>query len=202
MGEHLLKALIYTAALGSGILTFGTARGQIAEVRVGVSEFDETILDINWAESRADENSVGLNGEVIFDEPGILKWALTPQPYIGGMINLEGHTSYIGAGLLWRQSMGERLYADVSLGLAAHDGTNNLPPFMRGPDFAEFFERQENEIEFGSSLLFRTQLTLGLRVDENWASEIFYDHLSHAGLLDETDNDGVDVVGARIARRF
>ncbi len=184
---------LVTAALGFGTV----AQAQISEVRVGLSQFDEDITGINWAIEFADETSLGINAEVIFDEPEFLKWALSPQPYVGGMVNLEGDTSYVGAGLLWRQSIGDRLYGDFGLGLAIHDGTLFIP--RNSPDL---FPRLFEEREYGSRVLFRPQLTVGYRVSDDWASEIFFEHLSHANILDNRANDGVDIVGARVAKRF
>jgi len=194
--------LIKKFCLSSIIIWAGTAApafAQISEVRAGISEFDEETTGINWAVDFANENSVGINIGVVFDEPKFLKWALTPQPYIGGMVNLEGHTSYAAAGLLWRQSLGEKFYTDFSLGLAVHDGT--LDVRLEEP-FNEDFFRLFSEIEFGSRILFKPQLGLGYRVTDEWAGEIFYEHLSHANLLDDKNNDGVDIIGARVARRF
>jgi len=181
-------------------LTLGvhhTASAQISEVRVGISEFDEDITGINWALKFAEETSTGLNAEIIFDEPEFLKPLLSPQPYIGGMLNLEGNTSYARAGILWRQNVGNRFYGDLGLGLAIHNGTTSVPR-----DSPDLFPRLLEEIEFGSRVLFRVQTTAGVRVTEDWAGELFYEHLSHAGLLNDRLNDGVDIVGARVARRF
>lgn len=192
-----MKFPIYCCAVVLGFCLPQWAEAQISEVRVGISQFDEGITGIDWAVDFADEKSIGLNGEVIFEEPEFLKWALSPQPYVGGMVNLEGKTSYVGAGLLWRQSIGDRIYADFGLGAVIHDGTLDIP---RGtPDR---FPRILNEIEFGSRVLFRPQLTAGYRINDEWAGEVFFEHLSHGTLLDDSDNDGVDIVGARVAKRF
>ena len=97
------------------------AMAQISEVRIGVAQFDEDIIDIegdrNTDLGRATETSVSISGEILFDEPRFLKWALSPQPYIGGSLNLEGNTSFAGAGLLWRQSLGKKFYGDFAVGL-------------------------------------------------------------------------------------
>ena len=60
-----------------------TAIAQISELRVGIAEFDENTLDLPFVNDFAgDENSVAITGEVLFEEPEFLKWALSPQPYI------------------------------------------------------------------------------------------------------------------------
>lgn len=186
------------------------ANAQIAEVRIGVSEFDEKTLNLGLASPAPigiisgeqldqKENSVAINGEIIFGEPEFLKWALSPQPYIGGTINLDGKTSYGGAGLLWRQSLGNKFYGDFSIGLVVHDGTTVVPSDI---DFFDRLRRVQNEIQFGSRVLFREQLTLGYRFTNEWAGEMFIEHLSNGGLLSSEANEGADILGIRVAKRF
>jgi len=45
---------------------------QIAEVRVGITEFDERSLNLSLSTQRANENSVAINGEILFEEPNFL----------------------------------------------------------------------------------------------------------------------------------
>lgn len=205
------------------------AAAQIAEVRVGVAKFDDRISPIP-ATQRADEQSVSISGEILFEEPKFLKWALSPQPYIGGSLNLEGNTSFGGAGLLWRQTVGEKFYGDFALGVVAHNGTRFVEPsdelsallkrtneFDNIEDipqdildgirlgFDDLSDRRDNEIEFGSRVLFRLQGAIGVNVNEKWAGEIYMEHLSHGyGLVfgDEDVNDGVNILGIRAARKF
>lgn len=179
------------------------ASAQISEIRAGISDFDEQTIGVGWALEFADENSVGINADIVFEEPKILKWALSPQPYIGGMINLEGKTSYGGAGLIWRQNIGSKLYGDLSVGLAVHNGTLDIKlDNLTRDNVDSIIERFQTEIEFGSRVLFRPQIAVGYRVSDDWAGELFFEHLSHARLFDSNDNDGVDIVGVRAARKF
>jgi len=190
----IFMTVFFTSILGN------PANGQIAEVRGGLNVHDIEILGLG--SNKEKENSIAINAEIIFEEPEFLKWALTPQPYIGGTINLEGQTSYGGAGLMWRQSLGEKFYADFSFGLVAHDG--NLE-FDRPTTPAEnvIFEQLTSEnIEFGSRILFRQQISFGLRINEEWAAEFFIEHLSHGKILSSRSNEGLDVVGGKIAKRF
>ena len=103
-----------------------TASAQVAEIRLGANFHD---IDWTGAGSGSDkERSGAINGEIIFEEPEFLKWALTPQPYIGGAVNLGGETSYGGGGLMWRQTFAENFYIDFSFGLVVHDGTLEVKP--------------------------------------------------------------------------
>lgn len=186
------------------------ATAQISELRMGIAEFDErSFIDVEGDYvGRANETSVSISGEVLFDEPKFLKWALSPQPYIGGSINLEGKTSFGGAGLLWRQSIGKKFYGDFALGLAIHDGTlavepskrfldilaevetfensDDIPEALRAEARAEIrdeFDRRETEIEFGSRVLFRLQGAIGYNVNKDWAGEVYVEHLSNGDIF-------------------
>ncbi len=182
------------------LLSAVPAFAQVSEIRVGISNFDTEIIDLGITVFNGRENSVAINGEIIFEEPEFLKWALTPQPYINATINLEGDTSFGGAGLLWRQSFGDKLYGDFSFGLVVHDGTNIIDP-NNELDFFERINLRNENISFGSRVLFREQITLGYRITNDWAAEIFGEHLSNGQVFGNI-NEGVDIVGAKVSKRF
>lgn len=199
------RSLIFGLAVAGFI--FGcseTAEAQVSEIRAGLSEFDERSINIGGDSSFADENSVAVSGEVIFEKPDFFKWKIAPRPYVNGSLNLGGKTSYAGAGLVWRQNFSKKLYGDFGFGLVAHDGTLEVdrPAVFTAETSAEFFRRLFSEKELGSRILFREQFTLGYRVDEKWAAEIYFEHLSHGKILTDKTNDGADIIGFRAARRF
>jgi len=210
-----------------------SAAAQVAELRVGIAEFDERTTPVPSTQF-ANENSISISAEVLFEEPKFLKWALSPQPYIGGSLNLEGETSFIGGGFLWRQRFFEsKFYADYAMGLVVHDGTtiiepsaellsiieqagefdniDDIPPELIASFDAEsmaFFDRFDNEIEFGSRALFRLAGAVGYDVTERWAAEIYFEHLSNGDIFSNRANsgrevnDGVNLFGVRAARKF
>ena len=216
-------------ALGAALLPMNAA-AQIAEVRVGIAQFDERILNLDSdGFGRANESSVSISGEVLFEEPKFLKWALSPQPYIGGSVNLEGNTSFGGAGLLWRQTVGKKFYGDFALGIVVHTGTRNielsdetLALLRQASEFENFAdipmelidaldaegdlrrEREATEIEFGTRGLFRLQGAIGYNVNEDWSGEIYLEHLSNGRGVITRDgvNEGVDIIGVRAVRKF
>ncbi len=199
------------------------AAAQVAEVRLGANFHD---IDWTGAGSGSDkERSGAINGEVVFEEPEFLKWALSPQPYIGGALNLGGETSYGGGGLLWRQTFAKNLYIDVSLGLVIHDGTievkpsaivqsviddasveDGFTPEQRAQfetDLADFRNRQQTEIDYGSRILFREQIALGYRWSDEWSTHVFVEHLSHGNILvSDRPNEGLDTLGVRASYHF
>jgi len=100
---------------------------------------------------------------------------------------------------MWRQSFNDKFYGDFSFGLAIHDGTNRVD--RDNLNFFEILERADEEISFGSRILFRQQLTLGYRVTDDWAAEIFGEHLSNGQILGSV-NEGVDILGVKASKRF
>ncbi len=177
-----------------------TAKAQVAELRVGANIHDIEILGLG--SNKEKENSLAINAEVVFEEPEFLKWALSPQPYVGGTYNLEGNTSYGGGGLLWRQGFGERFYGDFSFGLVIHNGNLEFDRPTTPAESAIFQEQTAQNIEFGSRILFRQQIALGYRFNETYSTEFFIEHLSHGKILSSRSNEGLDVIGGRIAKRF
>ena len=202
---------------------------QVAEVRVGIAEFDERTINFEGEApfGRANERSISISGEILFKEPEFLKWALSPQPYIGGSLNLEGNTSFAGGGLLWRQTVGKKFYGDFAVGLVGHTGTTDIEPsdefiaiidqageFDNFDDlpsdlqtaldvgFDDFFDRQDEEIEFGSRILFRLQGAIGYNINEDWAGEFYIEHLSNGDVFSNEVNEGVNILGIRAARKF
>ena len=191
------------------------AMAQVAEVRAGIGAHDLRVL----SDQTVKEDSGVINGEIIFEEPEFLKWALSPQPYIGGQLNLGGGTSYGGAGLLWRQNFGKKFYGDFSFGVVIHDGTleadlptidindfESVEAFLADPQAQAILNERSfrllNTLEYGSRILLREQLTLGYRLDEKWALEGYFEHVSHGNIWTDGPNDGSDSAGFRVNRKF
>lgn len=216
----MTEQLLLAAAL---LACAAPASAQVAEARLGANFHD---IDWTGAGSGSDkERSGAINGEIVFEEPEFLKWALSPQPYVGGAVNLGGETSYGGAGLMWRQTFTKKFYIDFSLGLVIHDGTIEVKasPLVQSviddatvedsfteeereqfiAELAEFRNRQQTEIDFGSRILFREQIALGYRWSENWSTHIFVEHLSHGNVLvSDRPNEGLDTLGLRASYHF
>jgi lipid A 3-O-deacylase len=204
----------------------GNAWAQVDEVRVGVGAHDLRIIEFRDIDPK--EKSVVLNGEVIFEKPDFFKWKYAPRPYAGGQLNLGGGTSYGGAGFVWRQNFGKNFYGDFAFGLVVHDGSLeveppreiiqqletlniiDLPPDQRFDAAIPFFTafdnelafRRANTIEYGSRVLFREQFTLGVNLDDKWATEAYFEHVSHGNILSNGSNDGSDSAGIRLNRKF
>ena len=201
-GLGVRKSFIFIGMVIAGCFSVcGTSLA--GEIRVGVKAHDIGIFGAGGLKGK--EESIAISGEYIFESPEILSWALKPKPFIGGTVNLEGETSFGGAGLLWRAGFFENLYGELAFGAVVHDGTLEVPNPTLESTFEEILvlqERELNEIEFGSRVLFRTALAIGYRFNDNWAADIVYEHLSHGNILSSGSNEGLDNIGLRVSRRF
>lgn len=105
------------------------------------------------------------------------------QPYVFGALNTSGETHYAVAGL--SAKFGDRLYVRPGLGLAVHSGDNQ--------DFEDPFD---NDIEFGSAILFAPEVGIGFAINDRASIEASLVHLSHAQIFGG-QNPGIDNVGVR-----
>ena len=106
------------------------------------------------------------------------------QPYVFGALNSNGDTSYAAAGVSWK--FGDRFYVRPGIGLAVHTGSS-----------ANFDNRFNDRIEFGSRILFEPELGVGARINDRMTIEASWVHLSHATFLGG-QNPGIDNIGARL----
>ena len=110
------------------------------------------------------------------------------QPYLFGAVNTSGETHYAVAGVSAR--FGKRLYVRPGLGIAIHSGDNQ--------DFEDPFD---DDVEFGTSVLFAPEVGIGYAINEQVSVEASLVHLSHAQLFGG-QNPGIDNVGIRFNWKF
>ena len=106
------------------------------------------------------------------------------QPYVLGMINTAGNTNYAAAGM--SAKFGNQVYVRPALGIALHTGSA-----------AEFEDPFDDEIQFGSRLLFAPEISVGVQLSPRISAEASLVHLSHAQ-LSGGQNPGMDSVGLRL----
>ena len=106
------------------------------------------------------------------------------QPFVMGMLNTAGGTSFAAAGL--SAKFGGRLYLRPALGIAVHTGSSG-----------KFEDPFDDEIEFGSRLLFAPEVAIGVQLSPRISAEASLIHLSHAQLAGR-QNPGMDNVGVRV----
>lgn len=107
----------------------------------------------------------------------------SPEPYVVAVVNLDGETSLLAAGLSWK--LGDRLYARPGIGIAIHDG----------PDF-RVNTATNLRTDLGSRVLFEPEIAIGFRANERLSIEASWIHVSHAQLFGG-QNPGLDIIGVR-----
>ena len=106
------------------------------------------------------------------------------QPHVFGALNSSGNTSYAAVGL--SAKFGDRIYVRPGLGIGLHTGSS------------ERFDNPFNdEIEFGSRVLFVPEIAVGMRVAPRITAEASLVHLSHATIF-SGQNPGIDNIGLRV----
>ena len=110
------------------------------------------------------------------------------QPYVFGALNSAGNTHYAAAGL--SAKFGDRIYVRPGLGIAIHTGSS-----------ANFDNPFNDDVEFGSRILFAPEIGIGVRVAPRVTAEASLVHLSH-GTLFSGQNPGIDTVGVRVNLAF
>jgi hypothetical protein len=172
-----MKRLTIFAAAGAAVIATPAHAGEIFG---GLYAHDvKTPLDKSGIESGADVQLGWRGGRI----------GRTPlQPYVFGALNTAGQTSYAAVGL--SAKFGKRIYVRPGLGIAIHNGS------------AEKFQDPTNdEIDFGSRVLFEPELGIGAQVSDRFSIEASWVHMSHAQLFAH-QNPGIDNIGVRLNFRL
>lgn len=107
------------------------------------------------------------------------------QPQLFGSVNSKGNTHFAVAGV--SAKFGDSVFIRPGVGLAIHSGS------------AEKFQDPANdEVEFGSRILFAPELGIGARVAPRVTVEASWVHFSHAQLF-SGQNPGMDNFGVRLS---
>ena len=114
--------------------------------------------------------------------------SLRIQPHAFVSVNSAGNTHYAAVGI--SRKFGDRIYVRPGVGVAVHTGSAGKHQIVGN-----------NDIEFGSRLLFEPELAVGMRLNERMTIEASWVHLSHAQLFAK-QNPGIDNVGLRQNYRF
>lgn len=197
------------SAAGAAALLACAAPALAAEAWVGALKHDVTFIG----------EAVGLGAAGVEDgwnvhagvrSERIEGWRWLGRPYVYGFaaVNTEGDTSYGGVGVGWKLDVGGEggWYVRPGIGLAVHDGEEELPDFrepgLPPEEVARRVALRDEKIEFGSRVLFQPEFSVGYQFDDDWSAELSYVHLSHGQILGSGKNQGLDEVGLRLNRRF
>ncbi len=183
-------------ALGAALLPAGKAEAKIEEISLGVYQHNSCLFNCKNAFKEPEPN---IEGEIQFSDIQSWTWIHHPRPYIMASANLEGATSYAGAGLAWSFHMSPTWAFTPSFGIIAHNGELNNKFANGTPEAAHFFEEH---VLLGSRFLFRTSFGLTHQVSEHWNIQAHYEHLSHGQILGHGRNQGLDEYGFRFGYVF
>lgn len=114
----------------------------------------------------------------------------SPEPYVFASVNLQGDTSFAGAGLGWKAELGP-VYLRPGIGLVIHDA-----PSLRVDPATRL------RTDLGSRVLFAPELAIGTDVTKRLSVEASWVHVSNAQLLDSDQNPGIDTMGVRFNWRL
>jgi lipid A 3-O-deacylase len=169
-----------TAAMLLALSVTVAGPAQAAEIFGGVFVHDvDTPLTRSGVEKGADVQ-LGWRGGRIGGTP--------LQPYVFGSVNTAGDTHYAAAGI--SAKFGNRVYVRPGLGIAVHTGSAK-----------NFQDPTNDEVEFGSRVVFAPEIGLGAQINERVSVEASWVHLSHAQLFGR-QNPGMDNIGVRLNFAF
>jgi hypothetical protein len=152
------------------------------------------------------ERGVDPNLELQFNPPDWRAWRWIGSPFlkVGATPNFNGDTSALYAGIGYEFSLSNK-YVD----LLTYDSTKRL--FIAGGLSAALHNgplhknkiacEERSDCGFGYRVLPRLNVELGTRLWGNHGLSLFYDHMSHKGVL-PGENEGLDHVGIRYHYRF
>jgi hypothetical protein len=186
----------------------------VSRVSAGDSETDQLIhktvfgifLHDRGPASDRHESGIDPNWELQLNPPKWRpwRWIGSPYPMIGLTPNFKGDTSVFYSGLTYEFSLSNKLTNELTYNL-----TKNL--FVAGSVSAALHTgplhkdtlgcRETSDCGFGYRVLPRLAFELGTYFLGNHGLSLFYDHMSHKGIL-PGENEGVDHTGIRYHFRF
>jgi hypothetical protein len=147
------------------------------------------------------ESGIDPNWELQFNPPEwrLWRWIGSPLTMIGATPNFKGDTSVFYAGLTYELGLSNKLNDERTFSL-----TKNL--FVAGGLSAAIHNgplhknkigcEERSDCGFGYRMLPRLHVELGKKFWGKHGVSLFYDHMSHTGVL-PGENEGIDHVGIR-----
>jgi hypothetical protein len=182
-----MRSWLLAAAAAVVLSVSAAGAAQAGEVGIGVGAHD---VDL-WKAECCFESGQNLEIHARTEPLEAMKFAGSFRLWTTASANSDGGTNYIAGGLMrrfWDNEEG-KFYAQLSVGLAVHDGPGGDVP------------KERDRIYFGSRVLIASEAAVGLRLSPDWSTEAAYFHISHAGLAGD-QNPGLDVLSVRLIRKF
>lgn len=141
------------------------------------------------------ERGVDPTVELQFRPPARKLWQTigAPRPHAGLTPNFNGDTSIVYGGATYAFDVRRNLFAELGFGLALHNGP------LRAED--PIACKEDSDCGFGSRVLLRYAVELGVRLRRERALMLFFDHVSHKELF-ASENEGIDHIGLRYRLRY
>jgi len=111
------------------------------------------------------------------------------QPHVFAAVNSAGKTHYAAAGISMK--FGDKFFIRPGVGLALHTGSAK-----------DYQDESNDELEFGSRILFEPELGIGARINGRMTIEASWVHMSNAQLFNRDQNPGIDNLGIRFAYKL
>jgi lipid A 3-O-deacylase len=195
-----MKRVLSAAAIAAVFAGAGGGAARADEVFLGAFAHDVDAGISSHTRETGPDIDVGYNSGPITGLRAIGR----PMVYFEYLPNTQGRTSFGAIGFTWRRNLIGRIYGQIGLGGALHDGVVTYQdPNAPGISTAEMEHRLFVEDHFkamGSRFLFHPALALGGRLSSRWAVEAVWNHFSNAGL--GRNNPGMDDFGGRLVFRF
>jgi hypothetical protein len=184
---------------------FASAADADAEPLVRKTIFGLLLHDRGPASDRH-ENGIDPNWELQLKAPQwkLWRWIGAPYPTLGITPNFNGDTSVSYVGITYELELSNRLTdpwtLDVTKKLFVAGGINAA--IHNGPlhKNAEGCDKR-SDCGFGYRVLPRLSIEIGARFRANHGASLFYDHMSHKGVLGG-ENEGIDHLGIRYHYSF
>jgi len=198
MNPSRLYKLVAVVGLCLTFVSIGSASvlaegGLIDEARFGGAWQNPTFLENNHPEG----DGFAVSGEVFFApfsetdarEMAFVDALLAPRVVVGvNVATQEDDTSSVYSAFAWQFGLTDTVFLETSFGLAANNGDTDG-------------NRTDTRAKYGSNVLFRETLALGVKLTDQWNAIVEVEHQSHASLFGNT-NRGLTNVNVKLGYRF
>jgi lipid A 3-O-deacylase len=135
-----------------------------------------------------------INAELIAPKFVSIPWLpdfLIPRLHAGVTDSLSGKTSYGYVGALWRLNYTDRIFGEMSIGGAIHNGVIST-------------NDDTGRASLGCRELYHLGASVGYRLDRHWSALITYEHMSNGTHMMShcPRNEGLNLLGLRLGRSF
>lgn len=191
-----LTLLCSTLALAVAGLV-APADAKIEELRFGIVG---NVRDDHGEITRGKYGALNAEIDIVSSSPDFLNIIGSPRPYAFISVpTAEDSVTFGGVGLYWRWEFADGWAFEPGFGYVIHDGEIDNPYDGNTPEGAAF---EANNQLLGSRDLFRTTFALERELGDHFATQLYWEHMSHGQILDEGRNQGLDYVGLRFLYRL